>query len=58
MTKKIKVVLHKQTHNTREKLEKGLEVYYKRNCDIKWKGPREVVGQDGAIIFTRHKDFL
>ena len=47
-----------QTNNTREKLEKGLEVYYKRNCDIKWKGPREVVGQDGAIIFTRHKDFL
>ena len=32
----------------------GQEVYYKRNNDIKWKGPGKVVGQDGPVVFIRH----
>ena len=32
-------------------------IYYKRNNDIKWKGPGKIAGQDGSVVFIRHGDF-
>ena len=32
-------------------------MYYKRKDDIKWKGPGKVIGQDGPVVFIRHRGF-
>ena len=50
---KIKIVLKKQTRQTRERYEIGEEVYYKRDTDGQCKGPVNVLGQDGAAVFLR-----
>ena len=51
---KIKISLKKQTRQTRERYEIGEEVYYKRDTDEQLKGPVNVLGQDGAVVFLRH----
>ena len=52
-SRKLKLALRKQTQQTRYFFEPGLEVYFKRNINQKWRGPGIVIGQDGAIVFTR-----
>ena len=54
---KLRNALRKQTWHTREHFDLGQAVYYKRNNDTKWKGPRKIVGQDGSVVFIRHGDF-
>ena len=54
---KLRNALRKQTWPTREHFHLGQAVYYKRNNDIKWKGPGKIVGQDGSVVFIRHGDF-
>ena len=34
--------------------QSGDKVYYKRDDDNRWKGPRKVIGQDGKVVFVRH----
>ena len=47
-----------QTRNTREFYEINDNVYYKRDSDIKWKRPTNVIGQDGPVVFLRHGGFV
>ena len=54
---KLRNALRKQTRHTREHFDLGQAVYYKRNNDIKWKGPGKIAGQDGSVVFIRHGDF-
>ena len=35
-----------------------MDLYYKQNGDQKWKGPGNVVGHDGAVIFIGHGGFF
>ena len=58
MLKDMRLALHRQTHNTRDKSENSSEVHFKRNTNIKWKGPGKVVGQNGAIIFIKCGGFF
>ena len=51
---KLRTALRRQTRKTRDFFNLGQEVYYKRNNDIKWKGPGKVIGQDGPVVFVRH----
>ena len=53
-SEKIKIALKRQTRQTRERYEIGEEVYYKHDTDGQWKGPVNVLGQDGAVVFFRH----
>ena len=53
-SEKIKIVLKKQTRQTRERYEIDEEVYYKCDTDEQCKGPINVLGQDGAAAFLRH----
>ena len=40
----------------REKVFKqGDSVYYKRDCQDRWKGPAVVIGNDGAVHYIRHQ---
>ena len=54
---KLRKALQAKTRRTRDFFELGEKVYYKRNNDIKWKGPGKVVGQDGPVVFIRHGGF-
>ena len=53
-SEKIKIALKKQTRQTRVRYEIGEEVYYKRDTDEQWKGPVNVLFQDGTVVFLRH----
>ena len=54
---KLRIARRKQTRNTREHLDLGQEVHYKRKDDVNWKGPGKVIGQDGPVVFIRHGGF-
>ena len=51
---KLKLALHENTRDVLRPFEIGEETFYKRDDQQEWKGPRTVLGQDGAVIFIRH----
>ena len=53
-SKKIRRALRKQTRQTGAVYTTGDEVYYKRSDKNYFKGPAEVIGQDGCVVFIRH----
>ena len=55
---KLKLALRKQTRQTRDFLEPGLEVYFKRNIEAMWRGKGIVIGQDGVTVFIRQGGLL
>ena len=57
-SRKMKLALRKHVHNTRDLFEIDAKVYFKRNIDKKWRGPRHVTGQDGAIVYIRQDGIL
>ena len=57
-SRKMKLALRKHTRNARDLFEIGAKVYFKRNIDKKWRGPRQVTGQDGAIVYIREDGIL
>lgn len=57
-SERIRRALRKQLRPTDDKYVTGDKVYYKRvNC-TECKGPRVVIGQDGAVVFVRHGGIL
>ena len=54
----MKLALRKHAHNTRDLFEIDAKVYFKRNIDKKWRGPRHVTGQDHAIVYIRQDGIL
>ena len=55
---KFRRTLRKQTQKTREFYEINDNVCYKRDSDIKWKGPAKVIGQDDPVVFLHHSGFV
>ncbi len=54
-SERIQRALRKQLQPTNERYETGDKVYYKHADSAQWKGPCVVIGQDGAVIFVRHR---
>ena len=51
---KLRCALLKQVRKTRQYYEMNNIVYYKRDIEVKWKGP----AQDGPVVFLWHGGFL
>ena len=54
-SEKIKLALKKNIRNYQRFHELGDYDYYKQDSSSQWKGPAKVLGQDGPVLFLRHK---
>ena len=53
-SERIRRALRHKIRASGECFQQGDRVYYKRDDDNRWKGPRTVIGQDGKVVFVRH----
>lgn len=53
-SERIRRALRHKIRASGECFQQGDRVYYKRDDDVKWKGPGTVIGQDGKVVFVRH----
>ena len=57
-SERIRQALKHQIRNTSEVFSSGDSIYFKREDNLKWKGPDKVIGQDGKVVFIRYGDQL
>ena len=57
-SERIRRALKHQIRNTSEVFSSGDSIYFKREVNVKWKGPGKVIGQDGKVVFIRYGDQL
>ena len=57
-SERIRRALKHQIRNTSEVFSSGDSIYFKREDNLKWKGPGKGIGQDGKVIFIRYGDQL
>ena len=53
-SKKIQLVLSKQTRPSGTVYNIGDKVFYKQDDDPRWRGPVTVLGHDNCVVFLRH----
>ena len=57
-SEKIRIALKKQTQQTWETYEISEEVYYKQDTDEQWKGPVNMLDQDGTVFLQHGSQFI
>ena len=58
MSERIRQALCHKVRVAEESFQLDDKIFYKRNYDNRWRGPAQVIGQDGKTVYIRHGDQL